>query len=134
MINYIKNCSSNIIISSRLEITELLNKYAPNISSYFRNLQTGEKLDERLVHFLIENNASLKIYLQENGFDYSNYEMHFANVYQWLRIKKFIPEFIEELQNTLGEDIFKLNVYEAMYKCEDALKRNHDFMRKLIVK
>ena len=127
-------CKEDLYAIDPADLTLLyLNKHAPYIYCYFRNLQTGEKLDERLVNFLIENNPSLRIYLQENGFNYSNYRMQITNVYQWLRIKKFIPEFLDELQRTIGEDIFKLNVQEAIYKCDRALKHNHNFMRKLIV-
>lgn len=93
-----------------------LDIYGKNIEHYFNDSQTGKRLDNQFVNYLISNNQTLKAYLVSNGYNPYSKEVKFTSIYQWLRLKEFIPRFLKEFQRLTYSDIFNLD-YEQLIEC-----------------
>ena len=105
-----------------VELTILyLNTYFRNIERYFSDSKTGNLLNSQFVNYLIINNQALRIYLISNGYNPYTNEINFTNIYQWLRLKEFIPCFLREFKRLTYNDIFQLN-YEQLVDCYQKCK------------
>lgn len=108
-----------------------LNDYCRDIDQYFGNQQTGELLNRQFVKYLILNIQPLRMFLINNGYNPYTDEVHFTNIYQWLRLKEFIPTFLREFKRLTYNDIFKLD-YEQLVNCyQKCVHRTTGLVREL---
>ena len=96
-------------------IIKYLNRKIKYIHRYFRDLNTGRVLNEKIVEEIIKDNINIKYELYANGLASNLKNVIIKNIDNWYNIRTIVQQTIINLKTRLNTDIFALT-YEEFFK------------------
>ena len=95
-------------------IIKYLNSKIRYIHKYFKDLNTGRILDEKIVDRLIKRNRKIKQVLSNNGLAFNLKNVVIRDVDNWHNIRSIAQQIITGLTERLNTDIFALSYEEFL--------------------